>query len=131
MVKLININRIPLFNIGTTLAGMYIGYNHGVGIETSCNLDKILTMGPALTALGVTPLAMFSGKAFKKTGLSSLELGIADSAIRIRADSAISASTTAKDIGAETLTTTGKTILESAVGYGIGYGLGYLTKIYS
>jgi len=57
---------IPLYDIGTIVAGFYIGYNEGKGIDTSSTLEYLTKYGPTALAVCMTPIMLKTINAFGK-----------------------------------------------------------------
>lgn len=57
---------IPLYDIGTIVAGFYIGYNEGKGIDVSPFVEYFTKYGPTTFAVAVTPMSIKLTNTFGK-----------------------------------------------------------------
>ncbi len=58
--------RIPLYDIGTLIAGFYMGYNEGKGIDVSQTTEYLTKYGPTVFALVYTPAILKFSNIIKK-----------------------------------------------------------------
>lgn len=58
--------KVPLYDLGTLVAGFYIGYNEGKGIDTSATVEYLTKYGPTVFATAVTPLMIKATNTFGK-----------------------------------------------------------------
>ncbi|MGV8171191.1 MAG: hypothetical protein ACP5OA_00685 [Candidatus Woesearchaeota archaeon] len=55
---------IPLYDIGALVAGFYIGYNEGKGIDVSQTVEYLTKYGPTAAAMLMTPIMLKTINAF-------------------------------------------------------------------
>jgi hypothetical protein len=48
--------KIPLYDIGTIVAGFYIGYNEGKGMDPSQTIKYLMKYGPTILTVCMTPI---------------------------------------------------------------------------
>ena len=124
MARLFDVNGIPLFDIGTVLAGIYVGYNNANGVDVG-TLDEVLKYGPTIAATAITSVGMLIGNVAIRNAPSQYmsinqgHIGIHD----IPGMKEVEEQLAFKNIGKETAITGFKTALESLIGYGIGYAI--------
>jgi hypothetical protein len=49
---------IPLYDIGSVVAGFYIGYNEGKGVDVSQTVEYLTKYGPTAIAVCMTPIML-------------------------------------------------------------------------
>ncbi len=125
MARLLELNGIPLFDIGTVLSGASVGFSKAKGIEIG-HLDELLKYGPTVFATLTVPSAMlYSRKRFNyDSNIFEITPGQGLKVYNDPVLTEINKKLSTPNIVKETFGTSLKTAIETCIGYAAGYAIG-------